>query len=201
VEQAQIHEQTAQLAEAHKHDLFNRMVAITVAVLALFMVLGKVKDGNIETKMMTTLMVQLDDLNLMQDRSIKQHLFELQIQHWQLMQGLSGLNLRPAEQQQLTALLADWQAEAAHMEQAKTDLKTKADATKAKHDALKIQDQQFHFSEALLTLAITLFAVSALVKSKHLYGVGVGVSVLGIVMELSGFLSWNLHLDFLRFLT
>jgi hypothetical protein len=201
VEEAEIAKQTEELAEAHKHDRFNRMVAITVAVLALTMVLGKVKDSNLQIGMLASLTEQLDNWNYYQARSLKQHQFELQTQDWQLKQALPGPALTPAQQQQLAAALALWQTEAAKEATGKADLQKKAEAAKAHYDALREQDHSFHFSEALLTLAITLFAVSALVKSKHLYGLGLAVALVGFVIELGGFLRWNLHLDFLRFLT
>jgi hypothetical protein len=200
VEEAEIHKQTEELAEAREHDRFNRMVAITVAILALTMVLGKVKESNLQIRMQASLTEQLDDWNYYQARSLKQHEFELQIQHWQLMQGLPG-TVTPEKQPQIAAALAQWQAAAAKEASGKADLQKKGDAAQKQYEDLREQDHQFHFSEALLTLAITLFAVSALVKSKPLYGLGLGVAIVGFVMELGGFLSWDLHLGFLKFLT
>jgi hypothetical protein len=201
VEEAEISKQTEELAEARKHDRFNRMVAITVAVLALTMVLGRVKDSNLQIRMMASLTEQLDDWNYYQAKSIKQHQFESQIQDWQLHEALPGPALTPAQQQKLDSALAKWQAQAAKEAAEKADLQAKAEAAKAEYDALREQDHGFHFAEALLTLAVTLFAVSALVKNKPLYGLGLGVAIVGFGMELGGFLGWNLNVQLLRFLT
>ena len=200
VEEAEIAHQTEEIAEAHQHERFNRMVAVTVAVVALFMVLGKIKDDNLERRTMVALVTELDDWNYYQAKSLKQHMFEIEDQHWQLMQSLFAA-APAAVLQQMTAAREAWSAQGYKEKTDSAGLQTQAQAEEANVEALKEQDHDFHFSEALLTLAITLFAVSALIRGRWLYGVGLAVAILGAAMELAGFLGFSLHPAFLQFLT
>jgi hypothetical protein len=201
VEEAEISKQTEEISEAHQQGRFNRLVAITVAILALVMVLGKVKDDNLGRRTLATLMHEVDQWNYYQDKSLKQHMFELQVQHWELVLATSGTSLTPAGRQQITAAMGGWKTSARQESDQKAEALKTARADEAEHDALEEQEHEFNFAQALMTLAVTLFAVSALVHSKPLYGFGLGIAVLGGIMELSGFLAWNLHLGFLHFLT
>jgi heme/copper-type cytochrome/quinol oxidase subunit 4 len=201
VEEAEISKETEEIAEAHKHGRFNRLVAITVAVLALVMVLGRVKEDNLGRRALATLMQEVDQWNYYQDKSLKQHMFELQIQHWQLVLATSGSGLAAAGRQQIAAALQGWQTQARKESDQKAEALKTAQADEAAHEALEEQEHGFSFAQALMTLAVTLFAVSALVQSKPLYGFGLGVAILGLIIQLGGFLGWNLHLAFLHFLT
>jgi len=56
-------------------------------------------------------------------------------------------------------------------------------------------------SEAGLTLAMALYAVTLLTRKRWLFGVALVFSVYGVVMGLAGYAGWNLHPEWLaRFL-
>jgi hypothetical protein len=201
VEPAEIHKQTAEIAEAHKHEHFNRIVAITVAVLALFMVIGKVKEGNVSTGVVTAQMAHLQAWTQFGEKTTKARLLDLQIQNWQMMIDAPVLTLTAARLERLQQAVAGAQKE---FDEAKSGMDYEQDRAKdalARRDTLQEQQLWLQFSEGLLTLAITLLAVSALLRSKPLYALGVVVSVTGIFFELGGFLSWSFGGGFLHFLS
>ena len=200
VEEAEIAKQAEEISEAHKHEAFNRMVAITVAVVALIMVLGKVKDENVMRAMMATQTEQLDDWNYYQARSLKSHVYKVSSKTVQLIGAMNPSTPAPARQQ-VAAALRDWEKQIKHEEDGQKDLMAKAKGGEEQYQELREQDHQFHFSEALLTLAITLFAVASLTRARSLFGLGLAVAVLGLFLELAGFMVWNVQLGFLKFLT
>jgi hypothetical protein len=199
-EETEISKETEEIAEAHEQGHFNRIVALTVAILALVMVLGKVKDDNLGRRTQATLTREMDQWNYYQAKGLKQHTYELQIQHWQLVLA-STPGMTPAARGQISTAIQGWQTQARKESDQKDLAMQTAQADEDQHETLENQEHEFSFAQALMTLAVTLFAVSALVQSRPLYGFGLAVAILGTAIELGGFLGWNLHLGFLAFLT
>ena len=201
MEVTDVPDQTAELADASARSRFNQVIAITVAVVAVFMALCNVKDGNIVQGMQQAQADELDHWNQYQAKSIKQHLYQVQIEQWELEGQLGAQWLSPAACARLDAKLAEWKSEIARYDQEKQDLKRQAEDSRKQYDELNFHDDQFDLSEALLGLAITLFAVSSLLRHRALYGVGVLFAIGGFVMGLAGFCGWGIHPSLIKFLT
>jgi hypothetical protein len=200
VEATEIHKQATELAEAHRRDGFNRIVALTVAILALIMVLGRVKSSNLTTSVVTAQMQLFQSWSRFEEITTRARVLDTQIQNWEIMKGLAGLQITPAQQQQVQETIGKFQTEFANVKDNMARMQAQAKQSQTVRDALVSQQHLLQFSEALLTLAITLFAVSALVRSKPLYALGLAVSLVGVLFELGAFLNWNLHVSFLSFL-
>ena len=201
MEETEIHKQVEELAEAHRYDRFNRMVAMTVALLALVMVLGKLKENNVATGVMAVQVNRAQFQTQFQDRNLMRSMYERQIENRQLRENPSGVATTKEQQQQLASAQANWQAQVARLT---AEQKKMTDGTKreqATHKVLIAQQHLLQFAAALMTLAITLFAVSALTRSKLLYGLGLTVSIVGVFLEIGGFLGWKLEVGLLHFLT
>ncbi|MEO6690617.1 MAG: DUF4337 family protein, partial [Dokdonella sp.] len=52
-------------------------------------------------------------------------------------------------------------------------------------------------SDASLSIAISLLALTALTRKRWLYGLALVPTVFGIIMGLAGLLGWSLHPDML----
>jgi hypothetical protein len=193
MEPMELKEQTEEIAEGKEQSRFNRAVAGSVALIAVFMMLCNVKDGNIVQSMMQAQAAELDHWNHYQAKSTKQHLYNLQIEQWQLQAATANPTMTPAGQQALQAAQAHWKDEVARYDKEMRDLKEQAEGSRKEYDDLNFRDDQFDLSEALLGLAITLLAVCGLTRSKWLYVMAVVVAVGGIVMGLSGFFQWPIH--------
>ena len=201
VEAGEIHEKATETMEARHHTGINRTIAITVSLVALVMVLGKVKDDNIMRRMFAAQTAELDDWNYFQARSIKAHMFELQAQQWQLASATMPSPLTDAQRARIGVAVKKWQGEADRENAEKDKLQRKAEGEEKEYESLRLIDHQFHFAEALLTLAVTLLAVAALTQGAALYAVGVVIAALGCAVTLTGFLGWQIELSFLKFLT
>src|SRR2546421_555457 len=75
----------------------------------------------------------------------------------------------------------------------KEELKAQADQDQKDYDAANFRDDQFDLSDALLAIAISLLAVTALTHKRWLYAVAMVPTAFGILMGLSGLLGWSIH--------
>ena len=63
------------------------------------------------------------------------------------------------------------------------------------YDNLNYRDDQFDLSDALIALAISLLAMTALTHKRWLYWVALVPTSFGVLMGLAGLLGWHLHSD------
>jgi hypothetical protein len=179
-------------AEA-KDKSFNRRVAITVVALSIFMGLSGVKDGNIVQAMQQAQSDGVDTWNEYQATKTKLHIDETALNQASLL-ALSG-DARTAAAVQVETLrlrteIAKYKAEV-------PALKAKAEGFQGQYDALNIHDDQFDASDALISIAVSIAAVAALVEIPAALWAAWGFGALGVVMGLAGFLGWSLHSAFL----
>lgn len=176
-----------------KDKRLNRMVALTVVVLSIAMGLGQVKDGNIVQAMQQAQSNAVDRWGEYQATKTKLHIDETALAQTSFIGELGGPRLAArteAERSRLAGAVAKYRDEVA-------TLRAAAEGFQAQYDALNVHDDQFDASDAFLSIAIAIAAVSALTESAMaLYG-GWVFGALGLVMSLAGFLGWSLHSDLL----
>jgi len=167
----------------------NTVVAITVALLATFMGVCKVKDDNIVQAMQQAQADKLDHWNFYQARNIRQELAEA-----------TALQLRLAKAGQPAAnaaaydeAITRYEAKATAEGQKKLDLKTQAEQDQKNYDTLNYRDDQFDLSDAALAIAIALLAVTALTHLWWMYWLALVPTGFGLLMGLSGLLGWAVH--------
>lgn len=179
----------------------NAMVAVTVAVLATFMGICRIKDDNIVQGMQQAQADKLDSWNFYQARNIRQDLALASAE--QLKLARFAYLARPGpELHAYDDAIARFQASAEEQERKKADLKTQAEKAQKTYDALNFRDDQFDLSEAATAIAIALLAVTALTRLRWLYWLALVPSVFGIVMGLAGLIGLPIHPDALvRLLT
>jgi hypothetical protein len=178
-------------AEA-KDKRFNRRVAITVVALSIFMGLSGVKDGNIVQAMQQAQSDSVDTWNEYQATKTKLHIDETALNQVGLL-TLSGDQRAAAIQAETLRLrteIAKYQAEI-------PALKAKAQGFQAQYDALNVHDDQFDASDALISIAVSIAAVAALVEISAALWASWAFGALGVAMGLAGFLGWSLHSAFL----
>ena len=177
-------------AEAKDKSL-NRRVAITVVALSIFMGVAGIKDGNITQAMQQAQSDGVDAWNQYQAAKTKLHIDETALNQDRLM-GLTGDKTGQirAEILRLETEIAKYRAEA-------PVLKTRAEGFAAQYDALNIHDDQFDASDALISIAVSIAAVAALVEMPAALWASWVFGAMGVVMGLAGFLGWGLHSAFL----
>ena len=169
----------------------NAMVAVTIAVLATFMGICKVKDDNIVQAMQQAQADRLDHWNFYQARNIRQEVAMAMIEQLKL----ARLGRTAPEAAAYDATIARYEKVAAEQNQKKEELKQQAAQDQKTYDALNFHDDQFDLSDAALSLAIALLAVTALTHLWWLYWAAWVPIGFGVFMGLSGLLGWAFHPD------
>ena len=169
----------------------NRWVAITVALLATFMGICKVKDDNIVQTMQQAQANKLDHWNFYQARNIREEVAKgtlLQLQ-------LAAPSRTAPERGRYDKAIAQYEQLVAEQTTKKDELKALAEQDQRDYDAANFRDDQFDLSDALLAIAISLLAVTALTQFWWLYGLALVPTGFGLLMGLSGLAGWGIHPD------
>ena len=173
-------------AEAKDRRL-NRAVAITVVLLSVAMGLGNIKDGNIVQNMAQAKADSVDRWNEYQATKTKAHIART------ARIAVSAIGATPAARDAVAGFDADLAKYAKEAPRLAAAAKGFAD----RYDALNTHDDQFDASEALLSTAVSVAAVAALVESSWVLAGAWLFGVSGLFMALCGFAGWAFHPDVL----
>jgi hypothetical protein len=171
----------------------NTMVAITVALLATFMGICKVKDDNIVQAMQQAQADKIDNYSWYQARNVREEVARATVAQLTLQAASAPPQAQAAYTEQIKAYgaIAEEQAEKKKTQQAAAD---QADKT---YNELNFHDDQFDLSDAMLALAISLLAMTALTQKRWLFVLAMAPTLFGRIMGLAGLLNWHIHPDFL----
>ena len=169
----------------------NTRVAVTVALLATFLGVCKVKDDNIVQAMQQAQADRLDHWNFYQARNIRQEVAAAEVTQLKL----AAAGAQGAQQEGYRAAIASYEAIVVDQAKKKDELRLQAEQDQKTYDALNYRDDQFDLSDTLIALAISLLALTALTHKRWLYNVALIATVGGVVMGLAGLLGWHLHPD------
>jgi len=173
-------------------------VAFTVALVATFLGICKVKDENIVQAMQQAQADRLDHWNFYQARNIRQDVAAAEATQLRL----SAAAAPAAVQEEYRRAIAVAESRAAEEAAKKEELRTQAEHDQQNYDALNYRDDQFDLCDALLALAISMMAMTALTRKEWLYSFALVPTVGGVVMGLAGLFQWHIHPDmFARFLS
>jgi hypothetical protein len=181
----------AERVQARSTARLNAAVAVTVAVLATFMGICKVKDDNIVQAMQQAQADKLDHWAYYQARNVRQDLAEAAATQLEL----SRLSAPPANLGAYDTAIAKYRAVAADQARKKDLLKNQAEADQQTYDRLNYRDDQFDLSDALLAIAIALLAVTALTGLWPLYLVTLVPTFFGVLMGVAGLTGLPIHPD------
>ena len=170
-------------AEA-KDKRLNRLVAITVVVLSVFMGVCGIKDGNVVQAMQQAQASSVDKWNEYQAARTKQHIAEA---------TRMEIALLAADPAKAAPVLAGYDRDIAKYARESPKLAVEAQAQSDQYDALNVHDDQFDASDAAISTAISIAAVAALAEAGWLLGVAWAFGGFGVFMGLCGFLGWSFH--------
>ncbi len=176
-------------AEA-KDKRLNRLVAITVVVLSVFMGVCNIKDGNIVQAMAQAKADSVDRWGEYQATRTKAHIAETARAETLLIAGAHPSALATATIAAQAADIAKYTAET-------PKLAAEAKGFADQYDALNVHDDQFDASEALISTAISVAAVAALVENFGLLYLAWGFGAFGMFFGICGFAGWSFHPDIL----
>ena len=172
--------------EAASNSKINALVALFVAITATFMAICNVKDGNIVQAMDQAQAHSIDAWSYYQAKSTKQSNAENTLE-------LIRIQKQPGSD----SIIKKYEAAIARYDKEKNDIKAEAEGFAKQYDDLNLFDDQFDMTEALLTISIAMFGISALTQRKWLLYFASCVSLLGIIFGLAAFFKVSLHSDFI----
>ena len=187
---AAVESDTNDRAEASR---LGSMVAITIALLATFLGVCKVKDDNLVQAMQQAQADKLDHWSFYQARNIREDVAKAAL----LQLTLAESNAPSASRTKYRDAITTYERLVADQNQKKEELRKQAEQDQKTYDALNYRDDQFDLSDTLVALAISLLAVTALTHKKWLYWVALVPTSLGVLMGLAGLCGWHLHSNML----
>jgi hypothetical protein len=194
VDNLQEEEQNA--AEAAKEKQKNRLnsyVAVMVAILATFMGISKVKDDNIVQAMEQAQAKSIDSWAWYQAKKTRLLFAQATLDTFEVQQATASPTLRPTIEEKSSRYRHEIEKQTTEL----ADVEKEATGHDKEYDRLNIHDDQFDFSDALLAIAISLFALTALTQKRWLFLLALVPTVFGVVYGLAGLFNLSLHSDFL----
>jgi hypothetical protein len=172
-------------------------VAILVAVAATFMALCNVKDGNIVQAMSQDQARQVDAWSYYQAKGIKLNLVESARDQLVLERSIVSGAGASETRALIDKKLAWYDGQMKKYQSEKDEIKATAEGLQQDYDRLNVRDDQFDMAEALISISLALFGITALTRKQPMLWVAGLFAGLGVVLGLAGFLGRNLHPDFL----
>ncbi|MDQ6652108.1 MAG: DUF4337 domain-containing protein [Acidobacteriota bacterium] len=191
VEEGDDGEKDKEVADAKSSRKLNTLVAISVALLATFMGICKVKDDNIVQAMQQAQADKIDSYSWYQARNIREEIAKATIAELTAQAAAAPQQAKAAYQEQIKAYQAVEQDQAEKKKIQQGDAE-KADRT---YNELNYHDDQFDLSDAMLALAISLLALTALTQKRWLFVLAMVPTFLGTLMGLAGLFGWAIHPD------
>ena len=174
----------------------NKLVAVTVVILTVFMAITKVKDDNIVQAMQKAKSESVDAWTEYQAARIKLHVDENGLAQLRLLEtGTIGIDKALAGKQ-----AAEYEADIKKYQARSAETMAKAKALEAEYDRLNFRDDQFDMSDAFLSIAVALAAVASLTELFWLLAVAWGSGAIGLSFGIAGFAGFNLRPEWLALL-
>lgn len=189
-----ISEQIQESVERASESRMNGLIAFFVAVVATFVALCNVKDGNVVQAMQQAQAKSVDMWAYYQAKGTKQNIAENTADLLQAQLEMAS-SLKPEQRAAIEKRIAEQKALAQRYGKEKEQIKQDADQAGKDYDALNIHDDQFDLAEACLSVAIALAGLTALTKKRWLFGMASVLAAIGTVYGLAGFFHWKMHSD------
>lgn len=192
----ELDEKISDALDKARESRLNTVIAALVAVTATLMALNNVKDGNIVQAMQQAQASSVDEWAYYQAKGTKQNFAVAAREQLEIMRDATP-NPTPELRAMFDKRIAEYAAQETKYEAEKDDIKGKAEGFQKQYDELNRHDDQFDAAEALMSVAIALFGVTALTRKRWLLIVGILFASIGEILGLAGFLNWSLHSDWL----
>lgn len=193
---SEVTEKVMEQIESAKESKLNTQIAIIVAISASLMAIFNIKDNNIVQAMSQAQAHNIDAWSFFQAKSTKQSLAESNLHQLELQQTLN--EKAPASlKEKINKMIFDNKAKIEKYEVEKMEIKKQAEDFQKEYDELNIHDDQFDLGEALISLGLSLFGITALTQKRALFYFASSLSGLGIFFGIAGFLNWSIHPEWL----
>ncbi|MBL8792338.1 MAG: DUF4337 domain-containing protein [Planctomycetia bacterium] len=160
-----------------------RAVGVSVVLLATFLGICNVKDGNIVQKMQQSIIERNNQWLWYQARNIR---MESYVTAADGMRAL-GTPASPEDKAARDKLIADYEKKAQRQDAKMKEQEVEAKAQKEAYDNLNEIDDKFDICEAALAVGLAMMGVTALVKRWWLFALSLVPSAFGVYMGVAGF--------------
>jgi len=183
---ADIAETIQESLEQTNRNKINSRVAIFVAIIATFMALCNVKDGNLVQAMSQAQANAINAWSYFEAKSTKQSITEKSLELLKVDNKPEGL-----------AMIKTYEEQIARYEKEKNEISAEAKGYQKQYDDINLFDDQFDMTEALLTIAIAMLGITSLTQKKWLLYFSGITGLIGIILGLAAFMKISLHSDFI----
>lgn len=191
---SELDEAISESLEHASESKLNSRIAIFVALTATFMALCNIKGGNIVQNMAKAQSKSVSDWTYFQSKSTKQNLSENTIE---LLNSQLMSTTNPSAKVTIEKKIESYKLKVEKYEKEKNEIKAHAEAQEKAYDDMNVFDDQFDMTEAILSISIAMFGLTALTQKKQLFYFALSLSALGIILGVSAFLNISLHSDFI----
>ena len=172
------------------------LIALLVAITATFMALCNVKGGNVVQAMAQDQAKAVDAWSYYQAKGTKLNLAEAMLDQLSLQRSLLDATPTQATAAARTLLeqkIASYQKDVARYTKEKDEIKATAQGFEADYDHLNLRDDQFDMAEAMMSISLALFGITALTGKRSMFVCAIVFASIGVVMGISGFAGLSLH--------
>jgi hypothetical protein len=175
------------MAEEKKEKWLNYL-ALSSVILAVCATMSTFKGGGYSTRTMLNQTQASDQWAFYQAKSIKQNLYEIQKENVEMERALQGEKVSATASKEFQAKLDEYNQRIDKYNSEKKTIEETARKLEAKRDDALLHGQSFGMAVIFLQIAILLSSISALMKKKALWYLGMTTGVFGIMYFINGFL-------------
>lgn len=182
---------------ASRGDRLNNRIALTIALLASFLAISTIKSGNIEDGVAQAQAERNNSWAWYQAVRVREDMGSYVLADLQRLQRTSA---SAEETQRLAQEITAQETEMTHIRARKDEVEHRARGAEADLARLSVLADQYDFSDALIAIAMALFAVCALGRVEWLFWfamapalagvVWAGASMAGYAIPAQTFLAW-----------
>lgn len=182
--------EVVEMADEASHSLsLNRRVAVTVALLATFMGVCKIKDDNIVQAMQQAQADKIDHWSYYQARNVREEIAGSMATQLKL----AALGRPTQEQGAYAEAIGKYEKLAADQKTKKEQVRSQAEQDQKTYDASNYRDDQFDLSDVLLAIAISLLAITTLTGQRWLYWASLVPTSIGVFFGVAGLAGLPFH--------
>jgi hypothetical protein len=159
---------------------FTNLVALTIAILASFVVFTNIKSGNVAEAMQQAQAERNNGWAWYQAVRVREDMATYEMANLQRL--ARAPSVRPAEAARLAEEMTAQQAEIDRIRARLAETRGRAEQAEVSYAALNGMGDQYDFTEALITIAITILAVTALTTARWLFIFALVPGIAGVII-------------------
>lgn len=176
------------MAEEKNKEKWLNYLALTTVIFAVCATLSTFKGANFSSRSMLAQAQASDQWAFFQAKSIKGYLYELQKEKLQIELKATASKLPKSSVEEYENNIDLYSKKISKYNEEKAKIETDARKLETLRDSTQKHSQAFGMAVIFLQIAILLSSISALMKKKMVWILGLATGIFGIVSFVNGFL-------------